>query len=150
MKVRDVIIRDISAVFEDETVENFVIMCAKQLRSGLPVVDEDMVVIGFISESDIINATVPSYFSLLQSTSFLPDTHQLVSRFARIKDKKVSEFMSTPPITVREDDSLMHAADLLIRRRMKSIPVVDSYGRLVGFVTRMQILRGAMEKRWEI
>jgi len=146
MKVKDVLIRDISAVFEDETVENFVRICSTQSLSGLPVVDEDMVVVGYISENDVINAAVPSYFSLLQSVSFLPDTHQLVQRLQKIKEHTVSQYMSTPAVTVKEEDSLIHVADLIIRRRLKAVPVVDDQGRLVGIVTRMGVLKGAMEK----
>ncbi|HCZ07238.1 MAG TPA: CBS domain-containing protein [Thermotogae bacterium] len=146
MKVKDVLIRDISAVFEDETIENFVRMCSMQSLSGLPVVDENMVVVGYISENDVINAAIPSYFSLLQSVSFLPDTHQLVQRLQKIKNDEVSKYMNTPAVTVKEDDTLIHVADLIIRRRLKSVPVVDDQGRLVGVVTRMSVLKGAMEK----
>ncbi|RKX45487.1 MAG: CBS domain-containing protein [Thermotogae bacterium] len=146
MKVKDVLIRDISAVFEDETVEDFVRICSMQSFSGLPVVDENMVVVGYISENDVINAAVPSYFSLLQSVSFLPDTHQLVQRLQKIKEHTVSQYMRTPAVTVKEEDSLIHVADLIIRRRLKVVPVVDDQGRLVGIVTRMGVLKGAMEK----
>ncbi|MCD6254384.1 MAG: CBS domain-containing protein [Thermotogae bacterium] len=146
MKVKDVLIRDISAVFEDETVEDFVRICSMQSFSGLPVVDENMVVVGYISENDVINAAVPSYFSLLQSVSFLPDTHQLVQRLQKIKEHTVSQYMKTPAVTVKEEDSLIHVADLIIRRRLKVVPVVDDQGRLVGIVTRMGVLKGAMEK----
>lgn len=146
MKVKDVLIRDISAVFEDETVEDFVRICSMQSFSGLPVVDENMVVVGYISENDVIDAAVPSYFSLLQSVSFLPDTHQLVQRLQKIKEHTISQYMKTPAVTVKEEDSLIHVADLIIRRRLKVVPVVDDQGRLVGIVTRMGVLKGAMEK----
>lgn len=56
MKVYDAMIKDVSAIFEDETVEEFVINCIRKMRSGFPVVDEYFRVVGYISESDIINS----------------------------------------------------------------------------------------------
>ena len=102
MKVSDVMVYDISAVFEDETVERVVDIMSKQLVSGVPVVDEDMRVVGFITENDIMKASIPSYFALLQSASFLPDANQFVKNMARIKGHKVSEYMSKPPITIKK------------------------------------------------
>jgi CBS domain-containing protein len=145
MKVRDVMIYDISAVFEDDTVERAVDIMSRQLVSGVPVVDEDMRVVGFISETDIMKASIPSYFSLLQSASFLPDANQLVRNISRIKDHKVSEYMSKPPITVEPSAPLIHAADLMIRHGIKTIPVVDENRRLIGVVVKIDILRLALK-----
>ncbi len=145
MKVSDVMINDISAVFEDETIERVVDMMSKHFISGVPVVDERMRVVGFITENDIMKASIPSYFVLLQSASFLPDTNQFVKNMSRIKDRKVSEYMSKPPIVVREDAPLIHAADLMMRHNIKTIPVVDDQNRLIGVITRIDILRAALE-----
>ncbi len=145
MKVSDVMIYDISAVFEDETVERAVNIMAGHVISGVPVVDEDMKVVGFITETDIMKASIPSYFSLLQSASFLPDTDQFMKNISRIKDHKVSEYMSKPPIVVKADSPLIYAADLMIRHNIKTIPVVDDENRLIGVVTKMGILKAALE-----
>ncbi len=145
MKVSDVMINDISAVFEDETVDRVIDMMSKHFISGIPVVDEHMRVVGFITENDIMRASVPSYFALLQSASFLPDTNQFVKNMARIRNKKVSELMSKPPIIVREDAPLIHAADLMMRHNIKTIPVVDDQNRLIGIITRIDVLKAALE-----
>jgi len=141
---------DISAVFEDETVERVIHILSKQSVSGIPVVDDNMKVVGFISENDIIKAAVPSYFMLLQSASFIPDTNQLIKNLSRIKDKPISEFMSKPPITVNENDPLITAADLLIRHGLKTLPVIDKNSRLVGIIRRIDVLRGVFEGKEEL
>ena len=145
MKVSDVMVYDISAVFEDETVERVVDIMSKQLVSGVPVVDEDMRVVGFITENDIMKASIPSYFALLQTASFLPDANQFVKNMARIRGHKVSEYMSKPPITIRPDAPLIHAADLMMRHNIKTIPVVDEEDRLIGIITKIDILKAALE-----
>lgn len=145
MKVKNAMIKDVSAIFENETVEEFIVSCIRKNRSGFPVVDEHFRVVGFISESDIINNALPSYFSLLQSASFIPDTHQFVRKISEIKDEPVSKFMVTPPIVVHPEDTAIHAADLLIKKRLKAIPVVDDEHQLVGIFTRINLIHVALE-----
>lgn len=136
---------DISAVFEDETVERVIHILSKQSVSGIPVVDDNMKVVGFISENDIIKAALPSYFVLLQSASFIPDTNQLMKNLSRIKDKPISDFMNKPPIIVNEDDPLITAADLLIRYGLKTLPVTDKNSQLVGIIRRIDVLQSVLE-----
>lgn len=145
MRVYDVMIRDVTAVTQDETVENVVRIMASQFLTGIPVVNEDMRVIGFVSESDIIKAAMPGYFSLLQSTTFIPDMNQFLKMAAKIKDKPVREIMTHPPLVVNENASLVHVADLMIKHNVKVLPVVDEHGRLLGIITRTNVVRAAME-----
>ncbi|AEH51310.1 putative signal transduction protein with CBS domains [Pseudothermotoga thermarum DSM 5069] len=146
MRVSDVMVRDLTAVTPDETIENVLKIMSSQLLSGVPVVSEDMRVIGFIGEDDIVKAVVPGYFSLLQSASFLPDINQLFKNLNLIKDKPVSQFMRSPALVVNENANLMHVADLMIKNNVRVIAVVDDFGRLVGVVNRMNILQAVAER----
>ena len=48
---------------------------------------------------------------------------------------------SSPAVTVRQDDPIATAGDLLIERRMGAVPVVDGDDRLVGIVSSVDLLR---------
>ena len=54
---------------------------------------------------------------------------------------EVREIMAHPPITVRADTSLRTAADILAKRRIGCLPVVEDGRRLVGLVTSVDLLR---------
>lgn len=140
MKVKDFYIRDITAILEDETVSRVLRILSRQEITGVPVVNEDYKVVGFISENDIIRAALPSYFSLLQTASFIPDLNQFVRNLKKISNKPVSEVMTKPAITIKESTALLHAADLMIRHSLKVLPVVDEEEKLLGIITRMKIL----------
>ncbi len=146
MVVGEIMIKDVSAVFEDETVERFVRICSNHQRSGMPVVDDDMRLVGYISENDIVNAVMPSYFGMLQSASFIPDTNQLKRKLREIRNEPIQKFMNQAIVTVQENDTLLHAADLLIRHKFLSLPVISPEGSLLGIVNRMQILSGVMQE----
>jgi len=150
MKVRDAMVYDLSAVFEDETVENVIRMLSKQELSGLPVVDREMRVVGFVNEEDLIKAIVPSYFSLLRSASFIPDTNQLMKNLVKIKDKPICNYMNKVPVVVKEDDALIVAADYLIRYGFRFLPVVNDNMQLLGIIRRIDVLKVVLEGREEI
>jgi len=140
MKVKDFYIRDITAVLEDEAISRVLKILSRQEVSGIPVINEDYKVVGFISENDIIRASLPSYFALLQSASFIPDLNQFVRNLKKISKKPVSEVMTKPAIVIKESTPLLHAADLMIRHNLKILPVVDDEEKLIGILTRMKIL----------
>jgi CBS domain-containing protein len=146
MKVKDFFIRDITAVLEDETISRVLKILSRQEVSGIPVINEDYKVVGFISENDIIRASLPSYFALLQSASFIPDLNQFVRNLKKISKKTVSEVMTKPAIVIKETTPLLHAADLMIRHNLKILPVVDDEEKLIGVITRMKILEAVSEE----
>ncbi|MBV9323384.1 MAG: CBS domain-containing protein [Chloroflexi bacterium] len=79
--------------------------------SGLPVCDGGRVA-GVVSEADLIGKT----------------------------GSTVGEVMTSPALTVAETTSLEQVADLLTQQRIRRVPVVDASGRLVGIVTRHDVL----------
>ena len=54
----------------------------------------------------------------------------------------VREAMTTPAVSVRRDDSVRQAAQVLLEHRIASAPVLDDAGRLVGIVSEADLLRG--------
>jgi CBS domain-containing protein len=92
-------------------------MMASGVR-GAPVVRNEKMV-GFVSRTDIIKV--------------LPNVEQL-------KNKKVSEFMSKNPQSVTEKESVRRAQMLMKGLMEKSLPVVDSNGRLVGAVSMHEVM----------
>ncbi|MEU8524062.1 MULTISPECIES: CBS domain-containing protein [Streptomyces] len=80
--------------------------------SGVPVVDDDDHVVGVVSESDLLAR------------------HELTAR----------EVMTRPPVTVHAEETVADAARLMVRRGVERLPVVDVEDRLVGIVTRRDLL----------
>ncbi|NLB83603.1 MAG: CBS domain-containing protein, partial [Synergistaceae bacterium] len=113
----------------------------------LPVLDGDWNLVGFFSETDILRASVPTYLEVLAKTSFLEsgDEDTLLSRFRSFGSRKVGEFMNREPISVEPDTSLMVVADLMIRKAVKRLPVVEA-GKLVGVISREVFCEFMMEE----
>lgn len=140
MKVKDIMTKDLTAVRANQSLKALIFLLEKSELSGVPVVDQKGVVVGFISERDIIQAALPSYFEMLRTASYLPDINQLSRRLEEIKGDKVEEYMTEEVITVEEDEEDIHVADLIIRNELNRVPVVDEDGMLAGIVQRIDLL----------
>jgi CBS-domain-containing membrane protein len=51
-----------------------------------------------------------------------------------------ADLMTSPAVTVGPDDTVEHAARLMLTRKIKRLPVVDAGGRLVGIISRTDVL----------
>jgi len=141
VKVREIMTKDLTAVEKDIPVRELIFILNNAEMANVPVVDEEGRLTGFISEKDLIRAALPGYFEMLHSTSFIPDMNQLAKKLAQIADEPIERFTRTSVMSVTEDDDDLQAADLIIRKGVKNVPVVDGDGRLVGRVRRIDLLR---------
>ena len=78
---------------------------------------------------------------LLHNAAFMPDLDQLAGGLRRIAEDPVSRYMNDSPICVQEDSDDLQAADLMIRNKLRLLPVVDGEDRLVGVVRRVDLFR---------
>lgn len=140
MKAGDLMRRDLTSVDLDTTVSHVIYLLHQSGLSSLPVLDEEGRVVGVISERDLIRAVLPGYVEMLQSAAFLPSLDQLARRLREIGGKPIAEFMVHDVVFARPDDSDLHLADLMIRKGLKQIPVLDAEKRLVGVVRRIDLL----------
>ncbi|MFW6048980.1 MAG: HPP family protein [Candidatus Bipolaricaulota bacterium] len=140
MKVKEIMTKDLTSVREDESLKALIYLMEKTSVSGVPVTDERGVVVGFISERDVISAALPNYFEMLRTASYIPDINQLSRRLEEIKGDSVSEYMVEDVITVDEDEEDIHVADLIIRNELNRVPVIDKEGMLCGVVQRIDLL----------
>ncbi|MGD9675744.1 MAG: HPP family protein [Candidatus Bipolaricaulia bacterium] len=141
MNVREIMTKDLTAVESDTSVRDLIFILENAEMPGMPVVDDDGRLTGFISEKDLIRAALPGYFELLHSASFLPDLNQVAKKLTKIADDPISKYMRKDVFSVREDEDDLRASDLILRKDVMSVPVVDAAGRLVGRVRRIDLLR---------
>ncbi|MEU5896601.1 MULTISPECIES: CBS domain-containing protein [unclassified Streptomyces] len=111
--------------------------------SGLPVVDGDEKVVGVISETDLLarQAATPIPFEPKHHVRLPPLTRNSRERAAKAKARTAGRLMSEPPVTVHADDTIVQAARTMARRRVERLPVLDEEERLVGIVTRRDLLQ---------
>lgn len=142
MKVRQIMTKDLTAVEPNTSVKELIYILNNSGLSSLPVVDEDERIIGFISERDLIEAALPGYFEMLHET-FLPG-EKLSQKLKEIENQPVSKFMVKEVVKVEEDEDDLYVADLMIRKDLKMVPVINKDGILVGMVRRVDLLKSLL------
>jgi CBS domain-containing protein len=105
--------RDVVSVAATSTVAEAVRLLAARRIGAVPVIDGDAV-LGIFSERDVI--------------------HSLEREGAGALDRRVSEVMTSPAITVRPDESILGALALMTQRRIRHLPVIEG-GKCVGLVS---------------
>jgi acetoin utilization protein AcuB len=127
MKVVDVMTKDPLTVTPDETIgQADELMNTNNIRQ-LPVV-EARELVGIVTDRDI-----RSFLS-----GALPESPE---EREKALNSKISDIMTTEPITVSPEDDLEEAVELLIEEKIGGIPVVEESEGLVGIVTYVDILR---------
>jgi CBS domain-containing protein len=106
--------------------------------SGFPVVDDDGKVIGVVSEADMLakEALEDEDHGLRETVA------AIVHRTEHRKGAGVTadDLMTSPAVTVTAEDTVAHAAAVMYTRGLKRLPVVDAAGRLVGIISRVDVL----------
>ncbi|MFF1272129.1 CBS domain-containing protein [Streptomyces marokkonensis] len=105
--------------------------------TAVPVVDSQGRPVGVVSEADLLRKQE----SQADPGGHLAAAHLLPSERAKAHALTAEELMTSPAVTARPQWSVVEAARAMARHHVKRLPVVDDTGRLVGIVSRTDLLR---------
>lgn len=146
MHARDVMTANVVTVGPDTDVRTIARCLIERGISAVPVVDGEGRVVGIVSEGDLMRraeagtARHPSWWLEL-----LASPEEKAHDYAKSHGLTAKDVMTHPVVTVTEDASLGEIAMLLERRRIKRVPVVRD-GRVVGIVSRANLLHGLVAR----
>ena len=109
--------------------------------SAFPVLDADGKVTGVVSEADLLAKE-----ALADLADQRDGVRGRIAGFVRHTERSkaagvtAAGLMTSPAVTTTPDDTVEHAARLMYKRKIKRLPVVDAAGRLVGIVSRTDVL----------
>jgi len=137
--VRDMMTTTVVTIKRDAHLQEAARILSENRISGMPVVDDNYHVIGVISEADVLMLT-----GMKREHTFKDILRSIIGQPVPVQTTggdKVENVMSFPPITSKPDDNIAEVAKILDERRIKRLPVVDDEGRLLGIVSRADIVR---------
>lgn len=141
--VSEVMTKDVISISKYENVMKVADILAEKNISGLPVVDREQKVVGVITQADIISVLgvgrEHTIKDLLKSMLGEP----LPER--RLGDI-VGDVMTSPAITIRPEATIAEAVDMMDQRKIRRLTVVDAHDRLIGIITRADILKAVIKK----
>ncbi|MBI2173438.1 MAG: CBS domain-containing protein [Candidatus Aenigmarchaeota archaeon] len=148
MKISDVMSRKVVSVSPEESFSGAVRKLSSKNITGMPVVSGGKVV-GVVTQSDIIRSL--DVFSRINDASdaaavrkLLKDADVSKDAVRKVRNRKVKDIMSRKIVTVDGGKSIYEAAKLINRNSIDRLPVVSG-GRLVGIITKKDLIRAIMK-----
>lgn len=120
-----------------------VTLLLQKRRNAIPVVDDERRVIGIITSSDLVErAGLPLRLELLRALGE-PDEPRVAAHLTALdgEGRTAASIMTRDVVTIGPDQPLTEAARQMLLKRLKRLPVVDSNGRLVGMLSRYDLLK---------
>jgi CBS domain-containing membrane protein len=138
----EIMTREVITVLEDTPLVEAAAAMAAQGVSGVPVVDHNGRVTGIISEKDFLGRL---------GVTGEQNVMGLVADFLKSKgclampnkEQSAKDIMTAPAITITAGATIKEIAGLFTARRVNRVPVVDAEGKVLGLVSRGDLLRAA-------
>ena len=143
--VADIMDRDPATVSPDDDVETVIRLLQEQELPGVPVVNEGGRCVGIVTENDLIlrdedaDLHLPHHLDIMGGVIFIESLKHFEERVKKAFASRVEDMMTPDPITVAPDAAIEEAARLIAENKHNRLPVVE-HGRLVGVVTRVDVL----------
>ncbi len=136
IKVRDIMTPDPRRVAADAPASEVVRILLPAAFSGLPVVDRAGRPLGIITQGDLIyRGKMPLRLGLLAAS----DSRRQDQALSALAAKTAADVMSQPAVSIAEDRTVTEGVDLMIRNRIKRLPVVNADGLLTGVLSRLDV-----------
>jgi CBS domain-containing protein len=141
MLVKEIMTAPVITVSLEATLGDAIALLVEHKLSGLPVLDDLGQLVGIISEGDLLRR--------MELGTAIEPTHWWERLFSSVDSaeayrltngRKVSDVMTSSPITITDASSLAQAAGLMEKHRIKRLPVMND-GQLVGLVSRADFVR---------
>ncbi len=127
LKARDIMNTNVVSVKKDTPIFEAVKLLVENNISGLPVVEDDMTLVGIFSEKDAVD---------------------LFYEGEQAEDKTVSDYMTEPAVHFEENSALVNICDFLVKNIFRRVPIT-SEGRLVGIISVQDVLNSVLQLRQE-
>jgi CBS domain-containing protein len=129
LKAVDIMQKDLVTVSKETSISEVITILAEKKITGLPVVDDDMVLVGLVSEKDVLRVAY-----CMISGSDVPTA-----------DDRVEKVMATELVFFSPDDNIADICQCFLDRSIRRVPVVDSDGKIVGVISRKDVIIKAYE-----
>ncbi len=137
--VNEIMRRDIQAVRENSPLLEVSELLLDNVYRALLVVDEDKRVAGIVTEGNLLDKVQ----LLADSTGRSLTRAEMAAELQSLRriDQTVAKAMTSNPVTISKRATIIDAVNRMIERDVKRLPVVNSRNRLIGIISRVDVLR---------
>ncbi len=119
LEAKDIMTRNVVCIKKNIPVVEAIKIMSKNNITGVPVVEDDMTLVGILSEQDVL---------------------RLFHTYKDEKDRTVNDFMTQPAVHFEEEERLLDVCYCLRDNSIRRVPVTSN-GKVVGVISRSDILK---------
>lgn len=127
LKAKDIMTEEVISVKKDTLIFEAVELLVKNSITGIPVVEDDMTLVGILTEKDVLGL----FYALKDA-----------------ENKTVNDFMTQPAVHFNENESLLDVCDCLMNNPFRRVPVT-SKGKVIGIISRQDFVEYILQLRRE-
>ena len=141
MRAHQIMTRSVISVTPETSIVDAANIMLQRHVSGLPVIDQAGKLVGIVSEGDFIRRSeIGTQRKRGRWLRFILGSGRSANDFVHEHGRKVSEVMTSEPVTITEDAALAEIADIMERNHVKRLPVMNG-DKVVGIVSRANLLQ---------
>lgn len=144
MLLKEMMTKDVLTLSPANTLSEAAALFVEHNISGAPVVDAYNNVVGIITEGDLVRQqkplTKPLYLMFLDS-AFPINFKEVNNDLEALTAINVEQLMSEDVVSLHEYDEASLAAELMIKKKINRVPIINDEGQLLGIVTRQDVIR---------
>lgn len=145
MQVKDVMSSTVIRVCAEARVADAVALMQEHRVDGLPVVDDRNLVVGILTNADLLQRVRrqgPFTFNcMLYAFVYCEEDEAVLERIRCLLESPITKLYTRNVITCQPEEHLADVAGRLVDHRLKRLPVVTAHGRLVGMLSRGDVMR---------
>jgi CBS domain-containing protein len=126
LEAKDIMTTQVVCIRKDTPIFEAIRMMANNNITGIPVVDDDLILVGMLSEQDVL---------------------RLLHTYDDEKDRTVNDFMTQPAIHFEENEPLLDVCYCLRDNSIRRVPITSN-GKVTGVISRSDILKRILQQ-WE-
>ncbi len=144
LAARDIMTTEVRSVHPDTEIKELSKLFVEHNYNALPVIDDEGVLIGMVTQTDLVEQDVPLHIptviSLFDWVIYLESPKKFSEEVRKVTARKVDEICAREVVVCAPDDPVSKVASLMVDNKVHLVPVVDE-GRMVGVVGRLDIIR---------
>ncbi len=143
--VKDIMTSKVITVTKDTSIKELSDLFIRHRVSGFPVADEDGLLIGIVTEKDLIekskNLHIPTVIALFDAVIYLESGKKFEEEVKRCNATRVEDIYTTDVVTVSRNTGIQEVASLMADKGVHSIPVVEGK-TILGIIGKLDVIQG--------
>ena len=143
-QARDIMTAPVITVTLNTDIKELAQLLTSKRISGAPVVDDDGLLLGIVTETDLLFTEkplhIPTFVTLLDAVVFFENPFKMDKDLKKLTASTVADLYSKECLTILGTTPTEEIAELMIAQKVNLLPVIDAENRVIGIVSRTNML----------